>query len=223
MKNGWIGVDLDGTLAEYHGWQNELHIGPPIAVMVAMIKAWVAEGQEVRIFTARVNPDVISTLGTAESYAGRNVDAIVTAIKDWCLEHVGHALEVTYKKDYAMIALYDDRAFHVIPNTGAVVLPESNSCDRYLVICGGDGYCTVVTDGLDRAIAELGRMHIGSDQDMDDEMVEAIMKHARDPDNWAGGGASYKVDHEDGWAEIIKMSPQMNTFFDTPPSQEITK
>ncbi len=51
---GWIGVDLDGTLAEYHGWVSEQHIGAPVPVMVERAKAWVARGVEVRIFTARI-------------------------------------------------------------------------------------------------------------------------------------------------------------------------
>jgi len=95
--------------------------------------------------------------------------------------------------------------------------------DRYLVVCGGDGYCTCIANGLDQAIAELGRMHVGDDGDMDDETVEAIMKHARDPNNWGGGGASLKLDHEDGWAEIIKMTPEVGTFFDEAACQPEVK
>lgn len=30
----WIGVDLDGTLAEYHGWQGPDNIGSPVQPMV---------------------------------------------------------------------------------------------------------------------------------------------------------------------------------------------
>jgi len=51
--SGWIGVDFDCTLAEYHGW-NGGELGPPIPAMVERVKAWLAEGREVRIFTARV-------------------------------------------------------------------------------------------------------------------------------------------------------------------------
>lgn len=40
MSEGWIGVDLDGTLAEYLGWQGMGHIGEPIAPMVERVKAW---------------------------------------------------------------------------------------------------------------------------------------------------------------------------------------
>ena len=33
---GYIAVDLDGTLAEYNGWVEELHIGPPIPMDAAL-------------------------------------------------------------------------------------------------------------------------------------------------------------------------------------------
>lgn len=47
MNGGWIGVDLDGTLAEYHGWDDG-RIGAPIPKMVQRVKQWLAEGKEVR-------------------------------------------------------------------------------------------------------------------------------------------------------------------------------
>lgn len=56
MSSGWIGVDLDGTIAEYHGWVSPTHIGAPIPKMVERVKVWLSEGKEVRIFTARVFP-----------------------------------------------------------------------------------------------------------------------------------------------------------------------
>ena len=34
--SGWIGVDLDGTLAEYHGW-NGGAIGEPVPAMLARV------------------------------------------------------------------------------------------------------------------------------------------------------------------------------------------
>lgn len=34
---GWIGVDLDGTLAHYEGWKGVEHIGEPIPAMVERI------------------------------------------------------------------------------------------------------------------------------------------------------------------------------------------
>jgi len=108
--NGWIGVDLDGTLAEYNGWVGPTHIGAPIPRMQQRIKQWLADGREVRIFTARV-------------YAGGRVDnkeveQVQLAIKRWCAEHIGHVLPITCTKDYGMVELWDDRAVQVIPNTG---------------------------------------------------------------------------------------------------------
>lgn len=41
---GWIGVDLDGTLAEYTGWKGVEHIGEPITPICtkdySMIELW---------------------------------------------------------------------------------------------------------------------------------------------------------------------------------------
>lgn len=54
MNEGWIGIDLDGTLAEYDGWKGVEHIGKPIPSMVKRVKEWISEGKDVRIFTARV-------------------------------------------------------------------------------------------------------------------------------------------------------------------------
>ena len=109
---GWIGVDLDGTLAHYEPgseW-NGLEIGPPVPAMVARVRRWLAEGREVRVFTARVGP-----------VRDRHLKAIVDAIEDWCLEHIGKRLPVTCEKDYHMLELWDDRAVQVERNTGRPV------------------------------------------------------------------------------------------------------
>lgn len=110
-SNGWIGVDLDGTLAHYDGWKGEEHIGEPIVLMLARVKAWVAEGIDVRIFTARVS-------NGGEDNRARSVEAVRGHIERWCLEHIGVVLPITNVKDYGMVSLWDDRAVQVIPNTG---------------------------------------------------------------------------------------------------------
>lgn len=110
---GWIGVDLDGTLAHYEGWQGELHIGEPIPAMVARIKDWLALGLEVRIFTARVcQPDLPGNQARA------SVETIRSAIQDYTELLFGVRLKVTNEKDFNMIELWDDRAFRVRLNTG---------------------------------------------------------------------------------------------------------
>lgn len=104
--SGWIGVDLDGTLAHYGGWIGPDHIGEPVAPMVERVKNWLREGREVRIFTAR---------------AWRAEPADLAAIEAWCERHIGVRLRVTCEKDYGMIELWDDRAVQVVFNTGEPV------------------------------------------------------------------------------------------------------
>ncbi len=111
-SHGWIGVDLDGTLAYYEGWKSELEIGSPIEPMVERVKRWLARGHRVKIFTARVwnGGDM-----------PRDIAPIVAAIQDWTEQHIGQRLEVTCVKDYEMLELWDDRAVQVEPNTGQLI------------------------------------------------------------------------------------------------------
>lgn len=111
---GWIGVDLDGTLARYDQWVHELHIGEPIAPMVERIKGWLSEGREVRIFTARVcEPGYMP-----EDRSRSTVAEITAAIQDWTEKHIGARLPVTNIKDFGMVELWDDRAVRVPANSG---------------------------------------------------------------------------------------------------------
>lgn len=116
-NNGWYGIDLDGTLARYDGWRGPDHIGEPVPLMLRRVKEWLAEGKDVRIFTARVYGcgDQAGQVSTA-----RRAEAIKAkfAIMKWCEKHIGKVLPITCTKDYAMAELWDDRAIQVIPNTG---------------------------------------------------------------------------------------------------------
>lgn len=125
---GWIGVDFDGTLAQYGTWVSPTHCGQPIAPMVERVKRWLAAGREVRIFTARVfpilgaiTPDTIVGAPPGGDRRGYEAAAAVEAIRDWCRQHVGQVLTITCVKDYAMVELYDDRCVQVRPNTGELV------------------------------------------------------------------------------------------------------
>jgi hypothetical protein len=109
--NGWIGVDLDGTLARYDGWHGIDHIGEPVPKMLARVKGWLAEGKEVRIFTARASPQAIRLNNSS-------VREVIEPILEWCVKHIGCTLDVTHEKDMAMVQLWDDRCVQVIPNTG---------------------------------------------------------------------------------------------------------
>lgn len=105
-NEGWIGVDLDGTLAEYSGWSNE--IGLPIPKMVQRVKRWINEGKDIRILTAR---------GTSSKKHKQLIK-----IHEWVKEHIGTPLEITSEKDFQMILLYDDRVIQVDANEGTLVL-----------------------------------------------------------------------------------------------------
>jgi hypothetical protein len=109
-EKGWIGCDLDRTLAHYDTWRGAAHIGEPIAPMVARVKRWLAEGREVRILTARV----------ARTHQHEERVAAIDAIGDWCERHLGQRLRVTSEKDGHMLELWDDRAVRVEPNVGLV-------------------------------------------------------------------------------------------------------
>jgi hypothetical protein len=104
-SSGWIGVDLDGTFAHYEGWKGIEHIGPPIPLMVERVKRWLAEGRQVKIFTARVS-------GHDAAQAARHIN-------EYLIEHLGRKLPITNIKDRSMIQLWDDRAVGVVFNTGA--------------------------------------------------------------------------------------------------------
>lgn len=104
---GWIGVDFDGTLVE-HAYPA---VGKPVPAMVERVKRWLAQGIEVRVVTARAN--------------GEDRARQVRIVRFWCLENLGQELEVTSKKDYGMIELWDDRAVQVVRNQGTLAVDEA--------------------------------------------------------------------------------------------------
>lgn len=115
--SGWIGVDLDGTLAHYDGWKGGSHIGAPIPAMLSRVRAWLAEGRTVKIFTARVavpEPDR---------------SKVIRVVHEWCEANGLPRLDITNVKDIAMVELWDDRAIRVISNTGE---PPADLSDAWL-------------------------------------------------------------------------------------------
>lgn len=113
-QQGWIGVDLDGTLAEYDGWQGVEHIGKPIPKMLERVKQWLNERRDVRIFTARAYR-MLYPQGTPEK---AEADIVIKHIHAWLWENDLPPLPVTCFKDFGMVELWDDRCVQVIPNTG---------------------------------------------------------------------------------------------------------
>ena len=108
---GWIGVDLDGTLAIYHTWEGIHNIGDPVPRMLKRVLKWLDAGLDVRIFTARVSPISLKFNSTTLS-------EVEDVINQWCIEHIGRHLPITHEKDLHMVELWDDRCVQVEANTG---------------------------------------------------------------------------------------------------------
>jgi hypothetical protein len=106
---GWIGVDLDKTLAKYDEWVSVDHVGAPIMPMVMRVRRWLADGKKVKIMTARVS-----------GHHG-DLEKVKAPIEAFCMENFGEVLEITNVKDFGMIELWDDRSVSVEPNTGEVI------------------------------------------------------------------------------------------------------
>ena len=113
----WTGFDLDGTLAEYNGWEGIDHIGKPIKPMCDLMKKIREEGGKVKILTARVAP----------RKDGSNAEDARRHIEKWCEKNLGFVPEITHEKDSLMEELYDDRAVQVIPNKGIPVVKAAQS------------------------------------------------------------------------------------------------
>lgn len=108
-ETGWIGVDLDGTLAFYERWNPEHPIGEPIPLMAERLRSWLERGERVKIFTARVST---TSQNKADAFEQKRI------IQGWVQKHFGAVLEVVCEKDFRMIELWDDRAIQVEKNTG---------------------------------------------------------------------------------------------------------
>lgn len=90
-------------------------------MMVDRVKTWLADGKDVRIFTARVDGGLVAEAMGADAetvHRYKNREAITAMIQDWTEKYLGVRLPVTCVKDYGMIELWDDRCVQVITNTG---------------------------------------------------------------------------------------------------------
>lgn len=115
-RRGWVGVDLDRTLAYYERWEGVERVGAPIAAMAERVQQVLRAGAyDVRIFTARCSPT---------SHPPDSVRDAVRHIKEWCRLHLGTELEVTCEKDKDMVELWDDLAVGVEENTGVLMSPS---------------------------------------------------------------------------------------------------
>lgn len=96
----WIGVDLDGTLAEYNGSMGK-SIGQPVAPMLDLVRSLISQGIDVRIFTARASDPNQQP-----------------AIKGWLKRHGLEQCAITNIKDFDCHLILDDRAVRIEWNKG---------------------------------------------------------------------------------------------------------
>jgi hypothetical protein len=108
---GWIGFDLDATIAKYYNGQSKNVVGKLIdGEATKLLKKFLKEGKRCKIVTARVGS------GTPKEIAQQT-----KLVEKWTLKFFGVKLPVVAHKDSAMIMLYDDRATGVEPNTGKLL------------------------------------------------------------------------------------------------------
>jgi hypothetical protein len=123
MPNGWVGFDLDSTLAKYYPGQYP-RIGEPIQAVVDLYERVRANGYEVRIVTARVDDRLLflyeNTPEGMEDYIQEDQKQR-DLVTQWCKEYLGETPRVTNCKDFDMILLIDDRALQVERNTGRIL------------------------------------------------------------------------------------------------------
>lgn len=112
-KKRCIAVDFDSTLAFYTTYSPTL--GKPIPEMVRKVKDELANGTNVWIFTARVNPGSHSyedALSATQAYLD---------MAEWSQRVFGTLLPITHEKNHLWEEVWDDRGRQVIPNTGVFV------------------------------------------------------------------------------------------------------
>lgn len=103
MNKGWIGVDLDGTLAYHDNWEGYNKIGKPIPRILHLVKKLLMNGFIVKIFTARAEHPEYNHY-----------------IEKWLSDNGLPKLEITNIKDMKMILLFDDKCKQVELNTGKI-------------------------------------------------------------------------------------------------------
>lgn len=116
-------VDFDGTLADDSaGWQGHDVHGAPVPAMAAKVRAWLAQGDRVVIFTARATDWALlppETVGPCP-FAPYNPQDVVPGIQDWTERHFGVRLPVTALKG-PWDRCYDDKVHRIVKNTGLTV------------------------------------------------------------------------------------------------------
>jgi len=121
LGDPWVGVDLDGTLAEYTGFKGIYHIGRPVMPMMERLQRWCEVGYRVEdrngLVIVTVKRFKIFTARVCQTDAAMN-KRVVIVIQDWLEAYWLPRLEVTARKDLACLEIWDDRCRRVASNEG---------------------------------------------------------------------------------------------------------
>lgn len=103
--------DFDGTLAfEMHPY-DRLKAGPPVPKMLALVKKWIKDGEQIVIFTSRVCTATHTNLEL--KYARKLISA-------WCKHYLGKTFPITAEK-HPQFEIWDNKAHRVQTNTGKIL------------------------------------------------------------------------------------------------------
>lgn len=118
IKQKWLAVDIDGTLAEYLGWTGEHTIGSVIPAIADRVKQRYAEGWKIAIFTANLDCDQDEAA------------VVVSNIWEWLSQNslAQYISEITCIKKKCFTEFWDDRAKAVEKNHG--VFTEELLCNK---------------------------------------------------------------------------------------------
>ena len=97
-------IDLDGTLAEYHGWKGWEHIGKPITEAVELVRMLHDDGVRIIVFTCRMNK-------TMNKISGIDTVKMEDQILMWLIDQELSFCEVSSDEGKPFAHAYvDDRA-----------------------------------------------------------------------------------------------------------------
>ena len=209
---GWIGFDLDGTLAKYDGWQGIDHIGEPIGPMVDLMKKLHGQGRYVKIVTARVAPQELEDGSFGEPYitvpqgdGGATRQYASQYIQDWCHFNLGFVPEIVYQKDCRMLELYDDRVKQVVPNKGVLVEDLANyyealvECHRHKPV-GNAAKLREVYEWAEKNLRDYG-----SDWQLHNKLCDMLKDALSAPPRNCDTLATYD-DFVDAWNDFVRRS-----------------
>lgn len=108
VKQKWLAVDLDGTLAEYLGWTGEYTIGAVIPAIADRLRQRYVEGWKIAIFTANLD------------CPKSEEQDVVVKIWEWLGQNfiAQYISEITCIKKKYFTEFWDDRAIAVERNQG---------------------------------------------------------------------------------------------------------